>query len=133
MLESLLNKVAGSHALWKRDSSTRVFLWNLRNVQEHAGGCFWKFEKWLCWANVYPTTKKNPPQNNFEKKIAFVLSRKEWCAERKMPWERGWQIKSSCIHLIYFYLYSVATGMANMFPKIFISNVLLKNPTERNA
>ena len=40
-------------------------------------------------------------------------------------------IKSSGIHLIYFYFYSVATGMTNMSPNIFISNVLLKNPTER--
>ena len=50
-----------------------------------------------------------------------------------MRWERGWQIKSSCIRLIYFHFYSFATGMANMSPNIFISNVLLKNPTERNA
>ena len=41
-------------------------------------------------------------------------------------------IKSSGIHLIYFYFYSVATGMTNMSPNIFISNVLLKNRTERN-
>ena len=68
-----------------------------------------------------------------KQKNAFLLSWKEWCAEKKMRWEPGWQIKSSCIHLIYFYFYSVATGMANMSPNIFISNVLLKNPTERNA
>ena len=49
----------------------------------------------------------------------------------KMRWEQGWQIKSSCIHLNLFY--SVATGMANMSPNVYISNVLLKNPTERNA
>ena len=41
-------------------------------------------------------------------------------------------IKSSGIHLIYFYFYSVATGMTNMSPNIFINNVLLKNRTERN-
>ena len=41
-------------------------------------------------------------------------------------------IKSSGIHLIYFCFYSVATGMTNMSPNIFISNVLLKNGTERN-
>ena len=70
------------------------------------------------------------------KKIAFLLSQKEWyperCAERKMRWERGWQLKS-CIHLIYLHFCSFATGMANMSPNIFISKVLLKNPTEKNA
>ena len=50
-----------------------------------------------------------------------------------MHWERGWQIKSSCIDLIYFYFYSVAAGMGNMSPNIFISNVLLKNPTEKKS
>ena len=49
----------------------------------------------------------------------------------KMRWERGWQLKP-CLHLIYFH-YSFATRMANMSPNIFISNVLLNNPTERNA
>ena len=50
----------------------------------------------------------------------------------KMHWERGWQLES-CLHLIYFHSYSFATDMANMSPNTFISNILLKNPTERNA
>ena len=49
---------------------------------------------------------------------------------KKMRWERGWQLKPS-LHLIYFHSYAFATGMANMSPNIFISNVLLKNPTEK--
>ena len=49
-----------------------------------------------------------------------------------MHWERGWQLKSY-IHLIYLHFCYFATGMANMSPDIFISKVLLKDPTEKNA
>ena len=51
---------------------------------------------------------------------------------KKVCWERSWQLKQ-CFHLIYFHSYSFANGMTNMSPNIFISNDLLKNPTERNA
>ena len=62
-----------------------------------------------------------------------ILKKKCLIAKRMMRWERGWQIKLSYIHLIYCHFYSFATGMTNVSPSIFISNVLLKNPTERNA
>ena len=57
---------------------------------------------------MLPTTKQHPPQINFEKKSLI--------AKRMMRWERGWQIKSSCIHLISFHFYSFATAMINMLP-----------------
>ena len=133
MLEFLLNKVAGSHALLNRDSSTGVFHWNLWNFQEHPGGCFWKFKKWLCWTNVYLQLSKIHPRTILKKNFTFLLSRKEWCAERKMRWERGWQKKiimySSNLFLSLFCCY----WYGKYTPNIFISNVLLKNPTERNA
>ena len=51
---------------------------------------------------------------------------------KNMRWKRGWQLKS-CLPLVYFHSYSFVTGIANMSSNIFISNVLLKNSTERNA
>ena len=87
VLESLFNKLAGPQALLKTDSSTGAFQWNLRNFQDHAGGCFWKLEKCLCWTDVYPTTKQNRPQSNFEKKVPSSY-------REKIRWERVWQLNS---------------------------------------
>ena len=53
--------------------------------------------------------KKKLPSSYREKNDAL----KERCAGNEVG-----KKKSSCIHLIYFYLYSVATGMANI-PQIF--------------
>ena len=127
VLESLLNKVASPQALLKKGSNTSVFLWNLWNFQEQAGGCFWKFKKCLCSTNFYPTTKQQRPHGNFEKKKMLLSSYSE-----KMRWEQGWQLKS-CLHLIYFHSCFFATGVANVSPNIFIGNILLKTLKERNA
>ena len=107
-MESLLNKIAGPQDLLKGDSNTGVAWWNLGNFKEHAGGCFWKFGKCLCWTNVYPTTKQDHLQSNFEKKLPS-------CYREKMRWERPCQLKS-CLYLVYF---------DSLYPNIL--NVLLKN------
>ena len=52
--------------------------------------------------------------------------------KEKMRWERGWQLKS-CLYLVYFHSRSFPAAMASMSSNIFISNVLLKNPKERNT
>ena len=70
-------------------------------------------------SNILPRAILN---NNF----AFLLSRKDALLTRLAT-----KIMSSSYYL--FSSYSFATGMANMSPNIFISNVLLKKPTERNA
>ena len=84
--------------------------------------------------NVYSTTKQKPIPRAILKKMLSSYREKndalKRCAERKMGWERGWQLKS-CIHLSYFHFCSFATGMANMSPNVFISKVLLKSPEER--
>ena len=40
----------------------------MQNFQEHADGCFWKFEKCLSWTNVYPKIKQHRAQSNLKKK-----------------------------------------------------------------
>ena len=81
-------------------------------------------------------------RNVFARQI-FTSQLKTWSSEQflkylpafyseKMSWKRGRQLKS-CLSLVYFHFYSFATGMTYMSSNIFISNVLLKNPTERNA
>ena len=44
-----------------------------------------------------------------------------------------WRLATKIMCSFYFHFYSFVTGMANTSSNNFISNVLLKNPTERNA
>ena len=44
-----------------------------------------------------------------------------------------WRLATKIMCSFYFHFYSFVTGIANTSSNNFISNVLLKNPTERNA
>ena len=126
MSESLLNKVAaGLQDLLKRDSTTQIFSCEINEI----------FKNILMDAS-------DRLRNVFARQI-FTIQLKTWSPEQflkhlpssygeKKRWKRGRQLKS-CLNLVYFHFYSFATGMAYMSLNIFISNVLLRNPTERNA
>ena len=115
-----LDKVAGLQDLLKRDSTTQVFSFEINEI----------FKNTLMVAS-------DRLRNVFARQI-FTIQLKSWSPEQFLKYlpssqcRQGRQLKS-CFNLVYFHFYSFATGMAQMSSNIFISNVLLKNPTERNA